>query len=189
MPRLSRSPPVSPRLAREAVSCSSLQTLQHCSGSTPSLSVDPTHRHKVHTFTRNCRSCHGGGKANLTRSLRSFCCILFTKNTKVLKSVSSGAPEPDTRQHSHINRRGSGEQPWRSSWPPPSTQHQPPAVKHCIEVDISIKLSFYIRFKLVCPLSTLTLTGLTRLVHGKSLKCLNRSTICHGNHTQIIYGP
>ena len=55
------------------------------------------------------------------------------KNIKALKSVSSGAPEPDTRQHSHINRRGSGEQPWRSSWPPPSTQHQPPAVQHCIE--------------------------------------------------------
>ena len=155
VPRLSRSPPVSPRLAREAVSCSSLQTLQHCSGSTPSLSVDPTHRHRGHTFTRNYRTCHGGGEGNITRSLRSFCCILFTNKIKVLKSVSSGAPEPDTRQHSHINRRGSGEQPWRSSWPPPSTQHQPttssPTLHWTRYIHFRIKLSFYIRFKLVCP--------------------------------------
>ena len=72
------------------------------------------------------------------------------QNIKVLKSVSSGAPEPDTRQHSHINRRGSGEQPWRSSWPPPSTQHQPttssPTLHWTRYIHFRIKLSFYICF-------------------------------------------
>ena len=116
-------------LLQQSADTAALQRVNTLTFSRP----DTQHRHRGHTFTRNCRSCHGGGKRNITRSLRRFSCIADKKNIKALKSVSSGAPEPDTRQHSHINRRGSGEQPWRSSWPPPSTQHQPPAVQHCIE--------------------------------------------------------
>ena len=136
MPRLSRSPPVSPRLAREAVSCSSLQTLQHCSGSTPSLSVDPTHRHRGHTFTRNYRTCHGGGEGNITRSLLYF---VHKKNQSFKKCEfwSSRARHSPALAYQQTGQ-------WRATLeiklapaintaPTTSNHHQ-----HCIGVDISI---------------------------------------------------
>ena len=149
VPRLSRSPPVSPRLAREAVSCSSLQTLQHCSGSTPSLSVVPTHRHRGHTFTRNCRSCHGGGEGNITRSLRSFCCILFTK--KYQSFIKCEFWSSRARLSPALAYQQTGQ--WRATLEiklAPAIDTAPttssPILHWSRYIHFRIKLSFYIRF-------------------------------------------
>ena len=68
-------------LLQQSADTAALQRVNTLTFSRP----DTQHRHRGHTFTRNCRSCHGGGEGNITRSLRRFCCILLTKKYQSFK--------------------------------------------------------------------------------------------------------
>ena len=118
-------------LLQQSADTAALQRVNTLTFSRP----DTQHRHRGHTFTRNCRRCHGGGKGNTYNQEFAELLLYFAdkKYQSFQKCEFWSSRARRSRRHSHINRRGSGEQPWRSSWPPPSTQHQPPAVQHCIE--------------------------------------------------------